>query len=598
MAVPFVRSIGTHTSRPAATSGDPDVIYGHRQTASREDGGTHRNRNQHISRPDTTTAIQLDQHQELVYSTRRYFQPEKSRQDTKYASVVQALPASIVEEVEDILLNTPDQLHTPASKAILKRTGRSDEDLIRDLFSNVSLGDRTPSQLPRLMKSRLGNNTMAEPILRGLWMDRLPPNITQVLALVPVETPLDVVADSADKIYSQAHQKVHQVESHGNHTQRLEEEMTQLRAELRDLKLSLCRRQRSPAPRTRNRSRTRSSSPGRRNIDTGAAISVIPPTNRSALKPTPFQLRAANGSTIETYGDKELTLNINLRRDFKWSFTVADVRIPLLGADFLAHYNLAVHMKTRTLSDNTTSIKITGIPSSFNTTRISVATQHDPRYVEILRRYKHLTQPIKLTDAGDHQTQHHIGTTGQPAYSRPRRLPPHKLAYAKKAFEEMLADNIIRPSDSPYAQSSPTIHVPQQLQDCEFIFVRNDAVKKPLTPTYQGPFKVLKRSEKHLTIDRGSRTATISIDRVKPAFLEKSPRETEPVSTHPEPSPASTTTQSQPSQPSFQHSCSLQLTQQLPAASSSPLRRSTDVPLPIPAPADDLIQCPLTSSAR
>ncbi|CAE1314328.1 unnamed protein product [Acanthosepion pharaonis] len=56
---------------------------------------------------------------------------------------------------------------------------------------------------------------------------------------------------------------------------------------------------------------------------------------------------------------------------------------------------------------------------------------------------------------------------------------------------------------TPPRQSSPTIHVPQQLQDCEFIFVRNDAVKKPLTPTYQGPFKVLKRSEKHLTIDRG-----------------------------------------------------------------------------------------------
>ncbi|CAE1261240.1 unnamed protein product [Acanthosepion pharaonis] len=198
---------------------------------------------------------------EAIFSARKV-----TRQDTKYASVVQALPASIVEEVEDILLNTPDQLpYTCLKEAILKRTGRSDEDLIRDLFSNVSLGDRTPSQLLRLMKIRLGNNTMAEPVLRGLWMDRLPPNITQVLALVPVETPLDVVADSADKIYSQAHQKVHQVESHGNHTQRLEEEMTQLRAELRDLKLSLCRRQRSPAPRTRNRSRTRSSSPGRRN---------------------------------------------------------------------------------------------------------------------------------------------------------------------------------------------------------------------------------------------------------------------------------------------------------------------------------------------
>ncbi|CAE1269213.1 unnamed protein product [Acanthosepion pharaonis] len=217
--------------------------------------------------------------------------------------------------------------------------------------------------------------------------------------------------------------------------------MTQLiRAELRDLKLSLFFFL-SPAPRNRSlypqlKSRTEKQC-GRmlvtqtfgdrarnrlfylwdRNnglkfkVDTGAAISVIPPTNRSALKATSFQFRAANGSTIETYGTKELTLNINIRRDLKWSFTVADVRIPLLGADFLAHYNLAVHMKTRTLSDNTSSIKITGIPSSYNTTRISVATQHDPRYVEILRRYKHLTQPIKPTDAGDHQTQHHIKTT-------------------------------------------------------------------------------------------------------------------------------------------------------------------------------------------
>ncbi|CAE1278972.1 unnamed protein product [Acanthosepion pharaonis] len=210
-------------------------------------------------------------------------------------------------------------------------------------------------------------------------------------------------------------------------------------------------------------------------------------------------------------------------------------------------------MKTRTLSDNMTTIKITGIPSSFNSTRISVATQHDPHYAEILHRYKHLTQPIKPTDAGDHQTQHHIKTTGQPAYSRPRRLPPHKLAYAKKAtlftrpifrrhhtqpnhcksFPQELRHKMAQLKYTPPRQSSPAIHVPQQLQDCEFIFVRNDAVKKPLTPTYQGPFKVLKRSEKHLTIDRGSRTDTISIDRVKPAFLEKSPRETEPVSTHP-----------------------------------------------------------------
>ncbi|CAE1250076.1 unnamed protein product [Acanthosepion pharaonis] len=45
----------------------------------------------------------------------------------------------------------------------------------------------------------------------------------------------------------------------------------------------------------------------------------------------------------------------------------------------------------------------------------------------------------------------------------------------------------------------------------------------------------------------------------------------------------------------------LQLPAPAPAVSSSAhltLRRFTDVPRPIPSPADDLIQCPLTSSAR
>ncbi|CAE1330608.1 unnamed protein product [Acanthosepion pharaonis] len=202
---------------------------------------------------------------------------------------------------------------------------------------------------------------------------------------------------------------------------RLAEKMAQLRAEMRDLKFSLCRRQRSPAPCTRKRSCTRTSSPGWRNS-------------------------AEECWYHQTFGGQARKCHPPCRRKYD----------PGKRIDRQAATTIPVD---KTLSDNTTSIKITGVPSSYNTTRISVATQHDPRYVEILRRYKHLTQPIKQTDVGDHQTQHNIKTTGQPAYSRPRRLPPYKLAYAKKAFGEMLADNIIRPSDRPYA--SPLHLVPK-----------------------------------------------------------------------------------------------------------------------------------------
>ena len=102
-------------------------------------------------------------------------------------------------------------------------------------------------------------------------------------------------------------------------------------------------------------------------VDTGAAISVIPHTHEPSAKPTQFKLQAANGSTISTYGSKTVSLNLGMRRNFTWSFTLANVKLPILGADFLAHFNLTVHMNPRALSDNKTNIHVTGTPSRHDT---------------------------------------------------------------------------------------------------------------------------------------------------------------------------------------------------------------------------------------
>ena len=51
------------------------------------------------------------------------------------------------------------------------------------------------------------------------------------------------------------------------------------------------------------------------------------------------------------------------------------------------------------------------------------------------------------------------------------------------------------------------------------MFVRNDAKKPPLQPTYNGPFKVVDRKTRHFVIARNDgRTDTVSIDRLKPAY--------------------------------------------------------------------------------
>ncbi|GFY60482.1 hypothetical protein TNIN_162931 [Trichonephila inaurata madagascariensis] len=46
-----------------------------------------------------------------------------------------------------------------------------------------------------------------------------------------------------------------------------------------------------------------------------------------------------------------------------------------------------------------------------------------------------------------------------------------------------------------------------------------EGLKPSLTAPYQGPFEVLSRTDKHFTIKINDKTSTISIDRLKPAFL-------------------------------------------------------------------------------
>ena len=61
--------------------------------------------------------------------------------------------------------------------------------------------------------------------------------------------------------------------------------------------------------------------------------------------------------------------------------------------------------------------------------------------------------------------------------------------------------------------------VSQDLEDCSHVFVRVDAVKRPLQQPYDGPFRVLRRTRKNITIDRHGTSHVIAIDRVKPAYL-------------------------------------------------------------------------------
>ena len=83
-------------------------------------------------------------------------------------------------------------------------------------------------------------------------------------------------------------------------------------------------------------------------VDTGSACSIWPLSLVSDKpKKSDISLYAVNLSTIDTNGQISLTLNLGLRRNFRWIFIIADLTYPILGADFLDHFNLLVEVRSK-----------------------------------------------------------------------------------------------------------------------------------------------------------------------------------------------------------------------------------------------------------
>ena len=167
-----------------------------------------------------------------------------------------------------------------------------------------------------------------------------------------------------------------------------------------------------------------------------------------------FSLQAVNNTVITTYGTRSLTLDLGLRRTFRWVFVVADVKNPILGADFLRNYNLLVDVRHRRLSDSMTQLKVQGLichDSSPRPTLLPCRTMS--AFKNILSDFPTVLQPHATEEAVKHDVTHHIETTGPPVSARPRRLAPDRLKSARQEFDHMLQLGIIRPSSSTW--SSP-----------------------------------------------------------------------------------------------------------------------------------------------
>lgn len=66
------------------------------------------------------------------------------------------------------------------------------------------------------------------------------------------------------------------------------------------------------------------------------------------------------------------------------------------------------------------------------------------------------------------------------------------------------------------------VYVPANLLTCNFVFLRSE-MRKGLQCPYTGPYRVIERDDKTITIEREGRTGKVSIDRVKPAYILSDP---------------------------------------------------------------------------
>ena len=200
-------------------------------------------------------------------------------------------------------------------------------------------------------------------------------------------------------------------------------------------------------------------------------------------------------------------------------------------------------------------------------------------------------------------------------YGAPLRLPgeffsperlPHTGASDFVAHLQQSIRNLVPFPADFHGGSARSSQVPAVLTSCPAVFVRVDAVKRPLTPPYVGPFEVLERQEKTFIVKKAGKPWTVSVDRLKPFFapVMSAPPATSCSATSPPP-PAATSQcvlppaassqcASPPAAPSISPSTSASPSSFLSAYSTSPSSSPSTSPpapalAPAPAPAPDVV---------
>ncbi|GFX27666.1 pol polyprotein [Trichonephila clavipes] len=134
-------------------------------------------------------------------------------------------------------------------------------------------------------------------------------------------------------------------------------------------------------------------------------------------------------------------------------------------------------------------------------------------------------------------------TSAELVYGKTLRLPGEFFIATKVASDPVQFGERLRAHTCSIYNPNPHVREVNKLFLCTanytsvHVFVRRDSVRRPLQAPYDGPYPVIKRSDKFYKVNIHGKPTSISIDRLKPAFtdnvddilhLEESDAETKP----------------------------------------------------------------------
>jgi hypothetical protein len=82
----------------------------------------------------------------------------------------------------------------------------------------------------------------------------------------------------------------------------------------------------------------------------------------------------------------------------------------------------------------------------------------------------------------------------------------------KAAFDDLRPSSVVRHGDKK-------VFIFKDLAAASHVFIRNDGYKRPFEQPYNGPYRVVFRSDKCFTVRVSGRDKTVSVDRLTPAFV-------------------------------------------------------------------------------